>query len=309
MNIMNRAQRLSSFWAWLPAFRAVGETQHLPSAGAALRVSPPALSRTIKLLERDLGVKLFRRSGRQIVLTPQGEELLTATRDAMRILHDAVDSICENTSSDAIKIMSAGAITSTFLLSSLDALLAANPNIVPHISTDDEDVVPRLLRGDLDLVLQSRALRHPKVITEHLGTIKSSLYCGRAHPLYRKSKATIKEVQQHPFVGPPLNAVGQVEDGWPDQYVRVFGAHVDQMRLGRTICARGRLLAVLPDVIASSSSAQEPLWRIPLEGLIPETNLFAVHRPVLGKNDRAVQLLGHLRRELAHAVDVHTARL
>src|SRR5262245_24932867 len=36
---MDRAARLTELWSWLPAFRAVAETQHLPTAAAALHVS------------------------------------------------------------------------------------------------------------------------------------------------------------------------------------------------------------------------------------------------------------------------------
>ena len=52
---MDKVQRLHRFWSWLPAFSAVAETQHLPSAALKLHVSPSALSRTIRLLEDDLG--------------------------------------------------------------------------------------------------------------------------------------------------------------------------------------------------------------------------------------------------------------
>ena len=36
---MEHARDVAQFWSWLPAFRAVAETEHLPSAGKALCVS------------------------------------------------------------------------------------------------------------------------------------------------------------------------------------------------------------------------------------------------------------------------------
>ncbi len=59
---MERLRRVASFWNWLPAFRAVAETEHLPTAAEALFVSPSALSRAIRLLEKDVGQPLFRRT-------------------------------------------------------------------------------------------------------------------------------------------------------------------------------------------------------------------------------------------------------
>src|SRR5215208_4314626 len=87
---MHFTQRIRSVWAWLPAFRAVAETEHLPSAALELGVVPSSLSRAIKLLEDELGVVLFDRSGKALVLNDAGRALLSAVRDAMRIVDDSV---------------------------------------------------------------------------------------------------------------------------------------------------------------------------------------------------------------------------
>ena len=47
------SERVSRIWNWLPVFRAVAETEHLPTASELLYVTPSALSRTIRLLEKD----------------------------------------------------------------------------------------------------------------------------------------------------------------------------------------------------------------------------------------------------------------
>ncbi|MET9308269.1 LysR family transcriptional regulator [Streptomyces cellulosae] len=54
---------------------------HFGKAAAALHVTQPALSRQIQQLEHDLGVTLFRRSGREVALTPAGEQFLQDSRD------------------------------------------------------------------------------------------------------------------------------------------------------------------------------------------------------------------------------------
>src|SRR5690554_4873240 len=74
---------LATIWNWLPAFRAVAESEHLPTAAARLHVSAPALSRTVRLLEEHLEVELFNRVGRRLVLNSAGEQLLSAVQEAM----------------------------------------------------------------------------------------------------------------------------------------------------------------------------------------------------------------------------------
>src|SRR5215217_4851914 len=87
---MHFTQRIRSVWPWLPAFRAVAETEHLPTAANELGVVPSSLSRSIKLLEDELGMALFERANKALVLNTAGRELLAAVREAMRLLDDAL---------------------------------------------------------------------------------------------------------------------------------------------------------------------------------------------------------------------------
>ncbi|MER7547587.1 LysR family transcriptional regulator [Actinomadura sp.] len=61
----------------------------MTSAAQALYVAQPALSRAVRELERELGVELFARSGRGVVLTPVGEQVVRQARVAL----DAVEAI------------------------------------------------------------------------------------------------------------------------------------------------------------------------------------------------------------------------
>ncbi len=81
---------VAAVWPLLPAFRAVGETEHLGRAAALLQTSPPALSRAIRQLEAALGHPLFSREGRGLQLNARGRELLDRVRDAMRIVDDGL---------------------------------------------------------------------------------------------------------------------------------------------------------------------------------------------------------------------------
>src|ERR1700733_5723605 len=54
----------------------VAELGSLSKAGDRLRIAQPALSRQVRMLEEELGVALFTRHGRGMVLTEQGREVL-----------------------------------------------------------------------------------------------------------------------------------------------------------------------------------------------------------------------------------------
>ena len=90
---MERVVRLYQLWTWLPHFRAVAETEHLPTASVALGLSPSALSRALKQLEASVGCDLFVREKRSIRLNAQGKEVLRAVRLAMRGIDDALTAL------------------------------------------------------------------------------------------------------------------------------------------------------------------------------------------------------------------------
>src|SRR5262245_17602412 len=64
-------------------FVAVAEHGTVSAAAEMLHVTQPALSRQIVSLEQEFGFKLFTRSGRRLLLTPHGEELLADCRNLL----------------------------------------------------------------------------------------------------------------------------------------------------------------------------------------------------------------------------------
>ncbi|ARE42091.1 Transcriptional regulator, LysR family [Rhodovulum sp. P5] len=70
-------------------FEAVARRGSLGRAAEELSVSASAVGQQIKLLEQQIGVKLFRRKGRVLALTLEGEQLFQASATAIRMLRDA----------------------------------------------------------------------------------------------------------------------------------------------------------------------------------------------------------------------------
>ena len=60
----------------LRTFVAVAEHGTVSKAAEVLNITQPALSRQIGSLEHEFGFELFERSGRRLLLTPRGEQLL-----------------------------------------------------------------------------------------------------------------------------------------------------------------------------------------------------------------------------------------
>src|SRR2546428_11047913 len=69
----------------LRAFVAIADTGHYGRAAENLKLTQPAITQRIQVLERELGVQLFIRSAREVHLTPAGELLLDHARSLVQI--------------------------------------------------------------------------------------------------------------------------------------------------------------------------------------------------------------------------------
>jgi len=165
------------------------------------------------------------------------------------------------------------------------------------ITVDPVDAIPKVLRGTADVIFHSSPLKHRELVTIHLGDEPCGIYCGPGHPLFPRRRLDLETVLEHAFVAPPPDAHGDTLEGWPAEIPRRIALHVDQMRVGLEVCARGNLLAVLPDVIARSLG-RDTLRRLPLD-LIPPAHLFATHRPRLEFESRADAVVAAVQQHLA----------
>lgn len=70
-------------WQQLEYFIAIAKQQHMTNAAKELSVTQPALSRSIATLEKEFGVELFERRGRNLVLNRYGQLLLGRAQTAL----------------------------------------------------------------------------------------------------------------------------------------------------------------------------------------------------------------------------------
>lgn len=283
-------------WNWLPAFRVVAETEHLPTASQELHVTPSALSRTIKQLEDELGEPLFQRVGRRLVLSPSGRELLTSVREAMHKLEQGLSAVSVTQFVGPLRVAVGGPVSAMVLLPALESLRAQHPLLVPHVAHADVEMVRTLLVSrHLDLAVLDRVVPGGEHLVVHeIGRIGWGIYCGDRHPLFREAQPSIEQVLRHSFVAPPP----EDDDVWPRHLVRDVGMVVADASLALRVCAGGELLALLPDPLAQSWSGEGVLRRLPLD-LAGTKGLYAVHRELPGPQGPTAALVEWLRAEVA----------
>lgn len=270
---MERVRRLYQLWTWLPAFRVVGETQHLPTASEELRVSASSLSRAIKQLEEELGCQLFERSARGLQLTDAGERLLNALRQGMRSIHEGVAAVETGEFVRQITVATSTPFARELVLPAVR--LVRQLTLTPAIQSVDPDrVITELLGGSIDLALMIHPPASPDILAEPLMDVAQGVYCGRGHPLFDAQQISLDHVLSFAFVGPPAG----VDDGWPPELPRTIGLAIEQLSLAIDACAEGDVLGVFPDLTARRAVAQQRLRRLPID-LDYQSTVYLLRRP------------------------------
>lgn len=128
-------------------FEALARLGHFTRAAEDCAISQPALSMQIKELEAHLGAPLVERGGRQIFLTPLGEEIAARARDVLRAVHDLRD-VARQATGPLGGRLRLGAIP-TVAPYLLPAVMTALGAALPAMRIDPLEAVTRRLIDDL----------------------------------------------------------------------------------------------------------------------------------------------------------------
>jgi len=282
---MERARLVAQLWDWLPAFRAVAETEHLPTAARAMRVSPSALSRAVGLLEDAVGQPLFERTGRRIVLNDRGSLLLEAVRDAMRGVHTALEFIDAQLFVGPVRVSVPLQWLRLVIPSATDHLASRYPRLVLEAVALTASEVPIALRqGVIDVGLVDAATPHEQLVCELVREYSLGVYASNRHPLIKQHRPSWKDVTASEYVAIAHYGRGVWQLGNTTPRVQV-----DDPETAAQICKRRRAVTVLPDAFAKSLG----LTRLRLS-LRATTPLYLLHRPTLtiaGRTEAVVEAL------------------
>lgn len=268
-------RRVRDVWAWIPAFKAVAETEHLPSAAARLHVSASALSRTVRLLEDAVGQPLFVRAGRRISLNAAGRKLLLAVQRATITLEQALPQVLGEVHEGELRISSLGVLTDRFVVPAALDLAAKHPGVVPALTTlQSREANRQIAAGELDVAFFYDATVHEGVRCRRLGALDNAVYCGKGHPLFGARDAPVERILEYPFSVAAIGDRGTRMDGFPVETKRRIGFQITMLSSNEVVALSGRYLCVLPEAVATPHVAEGRLFR--LDGLPqPPTEVFA----------------------------------
>lgn len=136
----------------LKGFEAAARHLSFTRAAAELFLTQSAISRQIQTLEEQLGVKLFRRETRRLVLTAEGEVLYRAVAETLVKLAEVCAGLRDAQRRPRVTITAAVGIASLWLVPRLAVFQELEPDLDVLISADNRIV--DLEREGIDLALR-----------------------------------------------------------------------------------------------------------------------------------------------------------
>lgn len=137
-------------------FYVVANSGNITRASEELMISQPAVSKSIKNLENQIGGQLFTRTKRGVILTAEGEEFYTYIKQAIDFINSAESKFSDliNLEAGSIKIGISSTLTRYFLLPYLEIFHERYPKVdIQILTTTTSDMVPRLKNGLLDIIV------------------------------------------------------------------------------------------------------------------------------------------------------------
>lgn len=283
---MARFRRVAQLWNWLPAFRGVAEHRGIHKASVALGTSPSALSRTVKVLEEAVGTQLFVRRATTMDLTEEGTLLLTATRNAMRMIDDALLE-CNRNASEVLRLsVTSPTAASGIALAMADETVKLSRVHVASMQDDGDSMLDALVRGDLDLIVTPSVDRTGELCAERIGEVQFGVYGDPSHPLgngegepWNLESTTLATLRF---------AIRDGDDGWPIEIERNVVAASASLEGILALVLGSDIVTYLPDALV------ERLFRRVLVrlGAGATQTLYALRRkPLEGQDTRSLDAI------------------
>ena len=185
-------------------FLAFAEELHFGRAAERLHMAQPPVSRTIRALEDELGVALFKRDTRNVQLTNAGQELVQPARDIMEAFRRATRIVqaAGRGETGLVRIAYAGASTQVMVGRLARESREALPGIVLELQSQNfaQPAMARVLTGEVDIALGRWDHIPAGVITRVLATEDLVLAVPAHHRLAGKTTCSITDFSEEHFI-------------------------------------------------------------------------------------------------------------
>lgn len=280
-------------WDKLRVFYAVAEAGSFTHAGETLNLSQSAVSRQISSLEESLGVALFHRHARGLILTEQGELLYKTTKDVFAKLSQVEGQLVDSHKSGQgpLVITVSEFIGTTWLVPKLHELRARYPDIQLTVLFDDK--LFNLGMREADVAIRLIKPEQPDLIQKHLSSIQFRVCASKGYIKTYGAPQTVEELCNHMLIGFPENVPPPFTNpNWIFAQAKIPPTHpclmvMNSMYAILKAVETGAGIAALPNYLIQAN----PDIEIVLPEMVrPDVDLYFVY-PEERRNSRRISIL------------------
>ena len=248
-------------WDKLRIFHAAAEAGSFTHAADKLHLSQSAISRQVSSLEQDVGVALFNRHARGLILTEQGELLFRTAHDVLMKLEGVRAKLAESkeTPTGKLRVTTTVGLGTGWLSARVQEFVELYPDLQVQLILDNEELDLNMRQADCALRL--RQPQQPDLIQRRLFTVHFHAYAAPSYVNRFGKPETVAELDNHRIVnfGEPapgyltgINALEAV--GRPDGDPRAAIFQINNLVSVKEAVQRGIGIGLLPDYLINKES-------------------------------------------------------
>ena len=256
-------------------FAVVAEHGNLRRAADAIGISQPALSKTLRRLEKSAGTKIVKHTPKGVELTAMGNALLTHARRLQLAMDDVLKEVADLNGgrSGLLRIGASFEAAELLLPSACEILLKRSPDVITKITVGtNEALIPALRSAELDLIISGIPAAGDKdFVQERLWDDEFIVCAAASHPLAGKKRITIADLagERWALASATTLAWQQIyrafaDNGLPPPFV-AMEANFRLIRL--RVISRSGLLGYIPRWELQQAAQQLKLVEIPVKEL------------------------------------------
>jgi len=187
----------------LITFRTVASTLNFSRAAEALNYVPSNVTMQIKALEDELGVRLFDRLGKQLVLTHAGKRFLTQIQSILDKLDEARSAVHDNVVLNGTLTISANEVICSYRLPAVfQRFRAQHPGVrLIFRSVPNQELKQALFEGTADIVfILDEPVRSNGLTVEPLLEETFRLFAAPDHPLAKRTVLQLDDFHGEVFL-------------------------------------------------------------------------------------------------------------
>ncbi len=257
-------------------FAVVAEHGNLRRAADAIGISQPALSKTLRRLEKSAGTRVVKRTPKGVELTAMGNALLAYARRLQLTMDDVLKEVADLNGgrSGLLRIGANFDAAENLLPIACGILMQRSPEVVIKITAGtNEALVPAVRQGHLDLII----IGIPRsgeidLIQERLWEDKFVVCAAASHPLSRRKRVIMSDLVQERWALPSANLLSwqQVfrafaDSGLPPPRVAM---ETNFRQISLHAIARSGLLGFIPKSELKKTAQGVRLVEIPVKELV-----------------------------------------